>query len=201
MFASDTGRDHHTCRGVWYEGEAVRVFSRWANKWVDGIIASAEGEFAYVEYMVGEYRCRKVLRMREVEQLHVKCGYRDLCVNIGYRSRVLTIDFPSTNENRVVVKQFFQWVLDTHSPHWADCFEIREFDILHDAAHTTNIHRDYDHIHIGMKGDCPNYEMIDEILKDITLPWQDREDFIAKVRICNNKCPCFGHVMPAPLHF
>ena len=46
------------CPGALHEGDPVRVFSRSADKWVDGeVVKIFEGSFVRVEYDVGGYWC------------------------------------------------------------------------------------------------------------------------------------------------
>jgi len=53
-------RDH--CPGALHEGDPVRVFSRSADKWVDGeVVKFVEANSVRVEYAVGEDWCGKTL--------------------------------------------------------------------------------------------------------------------------------------------
>lgn len=57
-------RKSDNCPGALNEGDSVRVFSRSADKWVDGeIIEFVEDDFVHVEYEVGERPCGKILTM------------------------------------------------------------------------------------------------------------------------------------------
>jgi hypothetical protein len=49
-----------------HEGDAVQVFSRSADKWVEGRVvelhvSSQQGKLALVEYAIGEDSCRKMM--------------------------------------------------------------------------------------------------------------------------------------------
>mmetsp|Transcript_37718 Transcript_37718/g.66316 ORF Transcript_37718/g.66316 Transcript_37718/m.66316 type:complete len:455 (+) Transcript_37718:161-1525(+) len=62
----------HSQSRALHQGDAIRVFSRSADKWVDGeVVKLIEGNFVRVEYEIGEDWCGKTLHMHS-DQLNIQ---------------------------------------------------------------------------------------------------------------------------------